>query len=131
MATTVIGAAQALPRIDVLAQAGRELTITITVLDADDDPVVEGAITAARAMVRPEVGSDQVLHVFADDDVPASIVIDGATLTITATSAETSLWQENWPKLTAWWDVEVSDAEDVAHQITQPGLITLTPEVTR
>lgn len=131
MATTVIGAAEALPRFDVLAQAGRELELTLTVLDGDGDPVAEGAITAARAQVRATPQSAQLLHVFASDDDPVSITIDGATLTITATPDETSLWQENWPTLTAWWDVEITDADDVAHQVTAPGVITLSPEVTR
>jgi hypothetical protein len=131
MATTVIGADVALPRFDVLAQAGRELTMTLTVKQADGTNAPDGSILHARAQIRPDPQSAQLLHIFADDDDPASIVISGAQLIITATSAETSLWQENWPTLTAWWDVEITDADGVPTQITAPGQITLTPEVTR
>lgn len=131
MAAIVIGADLALPRFDVLAQAGRELTLTLTVLDAAGSPVADGAITKARAMIRPEVKSDQVLHVFSTETDPAMIEIDGPDLIITATPTETSLWQANWGSLIAWWDVEITDGAAVPHQISQPGLITLTPEVTR
>jgi hypothetical protein len=130
-ATTVIGADKALPRFDVLAQAGRELELVLTVKDANGADVAEGTITAAVAQVRPDPLSAQLLHVFDSDADPASIVIDGATLTITATSRETSLWQANWPTLVAWWDIEITDAQDLPHQITAPGVITLNPEVTR
>lgn len=131
MTTTVIGAAQALPRYDVLAQAGRELELVLTVLDGDGVELVDGAIASARAQIRPTAQHEQLLHLFDSEDDPASITIDGATLTITATSAETSLWQEMWPTLIAWWDVEITDADGDPHQISAPGKITLNPEVTR
>lgn len=122
------------PRIDLLVQAGEPLTVSVQVLDGTGAPVAATDLTHARAHIRPTVDSTQLLHVFDSDEDPVNLEITGTTssvLVITATSAETSLWQLTWPALTAWWDVEVTSADGARHQITSPGVITLNPEVTR
>lgn len=132
MATTVIGTVP--PRIDLIVQAGEPLTVSVPVLDGAGAPVAATDLVHARAQIRPAVISEQLLHVFDTDDDPVNLEITGTSasvLVISATSEETSLWQLTWPALTAWWDLEVTDAADVRHQITAPGLITLNPEVTR
>lgn len=131
MSTTSLGTP--LPRIDVLVQAGDPLTISVPVLSGGT-PVAATDLTHARAQIRPAPTSDLMLHVFSTEEDPPNIAITGTTagvLVITATSAETSDWQLTWPRLSAWWDIEVTDASAIPHQITVPGLITLNPEVTR
>jgi hypothetical protein len=120
-----------LPRVDVAAQAGRLLEVTVTVLDGDGAPVLAAAIQSARAHVRASVDSTVILHVFGSDEDPPNIDITDTGLVITATAAETSEWQLLWPSLTVWWDVEITDTDDLRSQLTAPSTITLAPEVTR
>jgi hypothetical protein len=130
-ATTILGTHR--PRIDLLVQAGDPFTISVPVLSGGI-PVAATDLTHARAHIRPAALSDQVLYVFSTDEDPPNIEITGTTdgvLVLTATSSDTSDWQLTFPQLAAWWDIEVTDADDVPHQITRPGLITLDPEVTR
>lgn len=133
MATVELGS---LPdRIDVEVLAGEPFTLTVPVLDADGGAVEAAGLSAARAHVRPSIDSNQVLHIFAttDDDPDAAITDDGVVLT--ATSATTSLWQQVWPGVapvtTVWWDLEVTGADSVVHQVTLPGQIRLYHQVTR
>lgn len=133
MATIELGT---LPnRIDLVVLAGEPFTLTVPVLDSDGVALVAVDLATARAQVRPDIDSDQVLHTFStEDDVPdAAITNDGVVLT--ADSDTTSLWQQVWtgiaPATVVWWDLEVTGADDVVHQVTAPGTITLYHQVTR
>jgi len=137
MATLKISVSALPTRIDVTVLAGEPFELAVPVLDGAGDPVAAGGIASARAQVRPDVASGQVLHLFSTAD-PATAEITGTTaasVVLTASSDETSLWQEDWPgcapRTVVWWDLEVTDADGVAHQITSPGTITLVHQVTR
>lgn len=136
MATVEVGT---LPdRIDLTLLAGEPMTLTVPVLNGAGAAVAAANLASARAHVRPKVDSDQVLHVFATDNAPADAEITGTTaasIVLTATSEVTSLWQVTWtgvaPQTVVWWDLEVTDTDDIPHQITVPGTITLIHQVTR
>jgi hypothetical protein len=122
-------------RIDVKVLAGEPFELTVPVLDQTSTPVPMVNLTSARAQVRPSIDSNQVLHLFSteDDEPDAEITDDGVVLT--ASSGTTALWQQVWPGIApttvVWWDLEVTDAGGVVHQVTMPGLITLYHQVTR
>lgn len=122
-------------RIDVEVLAGEPFSLTVAVLDGTGAQLAAADLTSARAQVRPSVDSNQVLHLFStlDDDPDAAITDDGIVLT--ATSDVTTLWQAVWPgtapATVVWWDLEVTAADDVVHQVTRPGTITLYHQVTR
>lgn len=126
---------QTLPRFDVRCYAGRPLTITIPVLDGNGDPLAASSIESARAQVRPTIDSDQVLHSFGVDDDPPDLAVTDGLLTLTATSATTSLWAQLWPgrapATTAWWDVELTDTDGEPWQISEAGLFVVVHQVTR
>jgi hypothetical protein len=132
------------PRHDVRVMAGRPFSYRLPVRDADG-PAAAAVVASARAQVRAAVGDRDVLHSFGTDEDPADIEIDdtdpdAVVLVITATSETTGLWASEWPgprtgtsppESVAWWDVEVTDADDVTTQITSPGTITVVHQVTR
>lgn len=125
-------------RIDVRILAGRPFELVVAVMDGAG-AVNEASILSARAHVRASVSGQDILHIFSSEDVPADIVIGGGaagTLTISATSETTSLWQQQWPgtapETVAWWDIEFTDdSSDEPRQLCAPGTIALVWEVTR
>jgi hypothetical protein len=136
MATVEIGTLPS--RIDLTVLAGNPMTLTVPVLDGAGSAVAAASLSSARAHVRPRTDSDQILHVFSTDNDPADAEITGTTaasVVLTATSEVTSLWQVTWtgvaPQTVVWWDLEVTDTDDIPHQITIPGTITLIHQVTR
>lgn len=133
--TTPIDLVQTLPRYDVRCYAGRPLTITVPVLDADDDPVLPEGMVSARAQIRATIGSEQVLHTFGTADDPADLAITVDGLVLTATSETTSSWSQLWPgrapETVAWWDVEVTLIDGAPWQITEAGRFVVVHQVTR
>jgi hypothetical protein len=127
--TTVLSSA--LPRIDIRVRAGQALEVTIPVLDGDGDPAPAASFTAARAQVRAGIDG-AVLHTFSTASGGAAITgASAAVVVLSATSEQTAEWATEWSTLTTWWDLEITDADDAAHQLTAPGLLTVTRQVTR
>lgn len=124
-----------LPTIDVEAQAGRPLTITVPVLGASGAGQDVTALEHARAQVRLRWDSDLVLAEWSD--VVGNASLEGtpggtdAHVVLTATSADTSLWGISWPRLTVVWDVEVEDGTGEVHPLCAMSPFVLLPEVTR
>lgn len=124
-------------RVDVTVLAGRPFSLTLPVFDVDGQ-VDAASLVSARAQVRTGVGASDLLHTFSTENDPADAEISGdasGVITLTATSAVTSAWQEAWPgeapESIAWWDLEVVDSDGETHQVTSPGMITLRWQVTR
>lgn len=122
-------------RLNFTILAGRPFRMSIPVYDPDGDLVAAVDMTSARAHVRQAIGDASPLHIFSTDDAePDAEIVDGAVV-LTATSEQTSLWQENWPgtppETVAWWDLEVTDGDGTPRQINTPGTITLVHQVTR
>lgn len=134
-ASVVVELAQALPRFDVTCYAGRPFSVTISTVQGDGSPLPAGAVTSARAQIRPTVDSDQVLHSFDTADDPVDAVVADGELTFTATSEVTTSWGEVFPgrapASVCWWDIEITDADDVVWQMSEPGTFTVIHQVTR
>ncbi len=124
-------------RIDLTILAGRPFGFRVPVLQADGTGMDFADVASARAQVRQSVGDDQVLYTFATGEEGAELVDVGglATVRLFADSERTTEWQLLWPgkapETVVWWDLEITDADDQPHQITEPGKITLVHQVTR
>jgi hypothetical protein len=135
MATVELG--DPVDRIDVRQLAGRPLGFRVPVLQADGTAMESGDVVSARAQVRPQIGSAEILYTFDTTDEGAELVdIAGACwVRLTATSERTTEWQLLWPgrapETVVWWDLEITDGDGETHQITEPGKITLIHQVTR
>jgi hypothetical protein len=134
MTTTTLG--NDLPRIDIEARAGQELTVTIPVLQGDGTAVPYSQLASARVQVRASVHSTAVLHTWtttgADPNAELVDVAGAGKVRLTATSAETAAWQSTWPSsLIAVWDLEVTDTTGDPHRITDLSYIRLDPTITR
>jgi hypothetical protein len=133
MATTTVR--QSLPRLDVLIYAGRKMDLRVNLATGDGGPLPASSVVSARAHLRPPIDSPAVLHSFDTEADPVSIVASDGYVTLTATSDETTEWANLWPGVApetfAWWDLEITDEDDVAWQMTAPGLFTLVHQVTR
>jgi hypothetical protein len=127
------------PRVDVAHPAGTLFELSLPALQAGGTAMAAVDIASARAHVRPSIDSDVILYSFASDNDPVDLEItddDGdGVLVLTASPDATTEWQTLWPgrngQAIVWWDLEIVDTEDVAHQITMPGTITLYHQVTR
>ena len=137
MATHKIGT---LPdRWDVAHLSGQRFELRIPVLDATGSSPALADLTRARVHVRPFVDAPDILFIFDTEADPpnAELVEDAGAVSVvaTASAAEVSDWQITWPgqngESVVWWDVEVVDTTGEPHQLTRPGTITLTHEVTR
>lgn len=124
-----------LPVIDVEAQAGRALTITVPVLLGSGTGADVTTLEHVRAQVRLRWDSDLVLADWSD--VLGNAVLDGtpggtdAFVVLTASSADTSVWGVSWPRLTCVWDVEVETGDGQPHPLCAMSPFVLLPEVTR
>ncbi len=134
-ASVVVKLAQALPRFDVTCYAGRPLTIVVPLLQADGSDMPESTVDSARAHVRATVDDDQILHSFDSADDPVDAVIADGQVTFTATSEVTTSWGQMFPgrapASVCWWDIEITDSDDVVWQMSEPGLFTVVHQVTR
>jgi len=124
-----------LPVIDVEAQAGREITISVPVLGAGGGGVDVAGLVHVRAQVRLRWDSDLVLHAW--DDVLGNATLEGtpggtdAAAVVTATDAETTIWGMSWPRLAVFWDIEVEDTGGEIHPLCTASPFALLPEITR
>ncbi len=123
-----------LPQLAVECYAGTPLEFTVPVLQGlEGDPVAASAISSARAQVRLRWESPDVLHSWTTDD-PDGMEIVGTTAAgvhIIATGAETATWQQQWPRLAAWWDLEVVDVNGAPHRLCRTSPFIVNPEITR
>lgn len=119
-----------LPRIDLHVRAGQPLEVTVPILDGDGVAVPAAAFTGARAQVRASTAG-AVLHTFTTDD-DSALVTGGATgvVVLSATGAVTATWA-SWPTTSAWWDLEVLDADGDPQPLTAPGRLVVGAQVTR
>jgi hypothetical protein len=123
---------QALPVIEVVCYAGQPLTMTVPILGASGSPISDAGLVEARAQVRTRWESDEVLYRWEAGE--GNITITGgaaAVVTLTATSTETALWQEQWPKLAVVWDLEVIDTLAETRRLCALSPFTLLPNVTQ
>jgi hypothetical protein len=110
------------------AVCGQPLQVSLPITDSAGAPIAAGALTAARAQVRVEWGSNRVLHEWST--TAGNAAISTGTVTLTATTAETVNWQIQWPP-TVVWDLQVVDTSGVVHRLTSAGPIRLYPAITR
>jgi hypothetical protein len=119
-----------LPRIDVDVRAGQAFELTVPVLDDAGAAVEVTDVVSARAQVRETPASADVLYEFSTDTGGATITDTGSVL-LSATAEQTADWSTSWPVAGAWWDLEVTDSSDVAHQLTAPSKVRVSPRITR
>jgi hypothetical protein len=122
-----------LPEIPVECYAGTGLDFTVPVLGGDGFPVNTVNVLSARAQVRLRWEAVDVLHSWTTD-VPAGMEIVGTTeagVRVIATGAETAIWQQQWPRLEAVWDIEVVDADGEPHRLCRASPFVVNPEITR
>jgi len=126
---------QSLPTINVRCYAGQPLEITVPVLGASGTGVDVAGLEHVRAHIRTRYADELQLHQW--DDTLGNAVLEGtpgendATVVLSASSAETALWQATWPRLDALWDVEVEDSVGEVHRLCAASRFTLLPEITR
>jgi len=134
-ASVVVSLAQALPRFDVTCYAGRPFSVSISTVQGDGSPLPAAAVASARAHIRPQIDSDQVLHSFDTADDPVDAVVTDGFLTFTATSEVTTGWGELFPgrapASVCWWDIEITDADGEPWQMSEAGTFTVVHQVTR
>lgn len=126
---------QTLPDIPVTVYAGQPVTITLPVLGAGGTGVDVAGLAAGRAHIRQRWDAELLLHAF--DTATSGAALTGtpggtnAALVLTASSAETALWQQAWPRLVVEWDAEVQDTMGVVHRLCAASPWTVLPEITR
>jgi hypothetical protein len=116
------------PSYPITVVCGQPLQVSLPITDSAGAPIAAGALTAARAQVRVEWGSNRVLHEWST--TAGNAAISTGTVTLTATTAETVNWQIQWPP-TVVWDLQVVDTSGVVHRLTSAGPIRLYPAITR
>lgn len=126
---------QSLPSIPVTCYAGQPLTITLPILGASGTGVDVAGLDAGRAHIRTRWNDELLLHAWdtALDNAELTGTPGGtdAALVLTATSADTALWQVSWPRLVVEWDAEVEDTTAVIHRLCAASAFTVLPEITR
>ena len=126
---------QVLPEIPVTVYAGQEVIITLPILGASGTGVDVAGLAHGRAHIRPRWDSAQLLHAF--DTATSGAELTGtpggtdAALVLTATAAETAIWQAQWPRLVVSWDAEVVDTVGEPRRLCAASSWTVLPENTR
>ncbi len=132
---TVYDLVQSLPTINVRCYAGQPLEITVPVLGASGTGVDVAGLEHVRAHIRTRYADELQLHEW--DDTLGNAELTGtpggtdAAVVLTASSAETALWQAQWPRPEALWDVEVEDSTGEVHRLCAASRFVLLPEITR
>jgi hypothetical protein len=122
-----------LPEIPVECFAGTPLEFRVPVLGGDGLAVNRINVLSARAQVRTRWDSPEVLHSWSTDDADG-MELDGSTaagVVLRASGAETAIWQQQWPRLTVEWDLEVVDADGEPHRLCRSSPFVVNPEITQ
>jgi hypothetical protein len=126
-------AEQKLPRADVRIYAGRPIELRVNLQTGAGGPLPAAGVTSARAQVRQNTDDATVWHTFSTED--ATVVIADGVATLLATSEETTEWGNLWPgsapETIMWWDLEITDEDAEAWQMTAPSLFVVVHQVTR
>jgi hypothetical protein len=124
---------EVLPRADVRIRSGRPMTLRVNLQTGAGGPLPAAGVTSARAEVRAEIDGDTVWHTFSTED--GTVAITDGIATLSATSEETTEWGNLWPgsapETIMWWDLEITDDDDVPWQMTAPSLFIVAHQVTR
>lgn len=122
-----------LPELSVECYAGTGLSFRVPILQADGSPTNIASVDSARAQVRLRWDSPEVLHTWTTDE-PAGMELDGTTaagVIVRATGAETAIWQQQWSRLSVFWDLEVIDSDGEPHRLCKASPFIVNPEITR
>lgn len=127
-------------RVDVTVNAGEPMDLLVPILQADGDPLEIPPGTeqdwAVEAMVRRNALACTALHTWSTSgDTPNAFIVPGeaAQVRLTATAAETSGWQADWPDYTCSWDLEVTEPSINGGDVNRlaAGLFNLSAQHTR
>lgn len=119
---TVIGTHP--PRVNLTVHAGEPVDFTVPALNGDTGlPVatLAGWTAAAQIRVNQQPGA-QLLH-------NLTVAIEGVTVRVTATSAQTLTWTA-WGKTSAPWDLILIDTTDTPHVLCA-GRVRVYPTTTQ
>lgn len=125
---------QTLPSIPVTCYAGQRLEFAVPILTALGSGADVAQFVGAAAQVRTTWESDYVWHRWSTDEDGMALEgtpggTDGA-VRLVATGSETALWQQQWPKLTMQWDVEIIDTTGEPHRLCAASPFILLAEIT-
>lgn len=110
-------------RYDLMIPQGTTFRRRWPLLDPEGEALVVTGYTA-RAQVRADRGSDEVLAEWTTEN--GALELTNGFLDLTVTPAASSAW--TW--LSGEWDMEVEDSDGVVTRVVQ-GDVTVDPEATR
>lgn len=107
-------------RVDLVFNAGEDVDVELSVVDADGDPLTA---TSAEAMIRQDPDGD-VLHTWSAAEGNITVGVGSVVLVVTA--ADTTAWLAAWGD--AEWDLEVTAGGKVKR--VAEGSVRVTPSRT-
>jgi hypothetical protein len=120
-----------LPAVQLDVKCGAPLDAVVPVLFDDGSPTPALAISSARAQIRVQPASADILHEWTTAGSTPNAEIVAGGIRLLASAAETLAWQTEWPTPAPMWDLVVVDIAGIPIPLMRPSNVRLHAVLTR